>query len=76
MRQPRAMALAASPAVSVPLNLSGTMSNFNVRKMAVYFEKATTGSLLKIVSRHECVGIGTCRVSEQWASVDRAVTSF
>ena len=25
---------------------------------------------------YECAGIGTCRVSEQWASVDRAVTSF
>ena len=25
---------------------------------------------------YECEGIGICRVSEQWASVDRAVTSF
>ena len=25
---------------------------------------------------YECVRFGTCRVSEQWASVDRAVTSF
>ena len=25
---------------------------------------------------YECAGIGTCRVSEQWASVDRAETSF
>ena len=24
----------------------------------------------------ECAGNGICRVSEQWASVDRAVTSF
>jgi hypothetical protein len=25
---------------------------------------------------YECVGIGTCRVSEQWAGYNRAVTVF
>jgi hypothetical protein len=25
---------------------------------------------------YECAGIGTCRVSEQWAGVDRSETSF
>jgi hypothetical protein len=43
VRQPQAMALAAARAVSVSLNLSGTMSTFNCRMMAVYFKKAITG---------------------------------
>jgi hypothetical protein len=25
---------------------------------------------------YECAGIGTCRICEQWANVDRAETSF
>ena len=35
-------------------------------------ERHTSG----MQARYECAGIGICRVSEQWASVDRAVTSF
>jgi uncharacterized protein (DUF433 family) len=45
------------------------------RSQAIAVIEAGQLKMLETVG-YECAGIGICRVSEQWASVDRAVTSF